>query len=253
GSEQEYLQADVTRHADSTEWVRQSSQLKRSKIVLNQLMAAEIQQDFISEDSISFATVPSLDILLEKGLEQNNFLRLQNEKWIVSQQEVKILNAERYPRLHLSGAYGYYENDTEAAFIQYNRYFGPQFGLNLGVKLFDGFQLNRSIKNAELNALNKQLEIKNLQQELSALIVETWLDYTNRLQMIELGKESIGLAQRNLEIASDAYNSGSVSSLALREAQDDLFKARANLAQAIHYTKVEETVLLSVCGMLIEY
>ncbi|HPR30981.1 MAG TPA: TolC family protein [Prolixibacteraceae bacterium] len=251
GSEQEYLQAAVTRQADSTEWIRQVTELGQTKIRLNQLTAVDIRRDFQTEDSLLFSVIPEVDELLKTGLEENNLMKLQNEQYKISELNVRSLGAERYPKLHLTGSYSYYENDTEASFIKYNRYFGPQFGLTLGMKLFDGFQLNRSLQNARLQVQNEELRSRDLRQEVSALIMSTWLEYQSSLQSIALGKERLNLAARNLEIATEAYRTGALSSLGLREAQDGLFQARAGLANAFYHAKVEETLLLAVCGLLI--
>jgi outer membrane protein TolC len=182
----------------------------------------------------------------------NNLLKIKTEQLMYSKLEEKSLKSEQYPRVFLTGSYGYYENNTEAAFINYNRYFGPQVGLTVGMKLFDGRKLRTSLQNVKINIQNKELLVKDMQEQVSAQIAEMYLDYLCQLQTISLGKKELALAEKNLDIAMKAFQSGHISSLDLRVAQDGLFQASSNLVNAYYYAKVKETELLIVSGTLIK-
>ena len=252
GSEQQWLQADVARMADSSALFKQTSEFKKSKIGLNRLLAQNVQREFMTEDSITLVQIPNQDQLIANSIDFNNLLKVRTEQLMYSKLEEKSLKSEHYPRILLTGSYGYFENNTEAAFINYNRYFGPQAGLAIGMKLFDGKRLRTSLQNAKINIQNKELQLKDLQEQVSAQIAEMHLDYLCQLQTIALGKKELALAGRNLDIAMKAYQSGQISSLDLRVAQDDLFQAAANLVNSWYYAKLKETELLNVSGMLLK-
>jgi outer membrane protein len=252
GSEQEWLQTDVARMADSSAVFKQTSELRKSKIQLNRLLALNVQRDFITEDSITLVQIPNLDQLTTNSIDFNNLLKIKTEELMYSKLEEKSLKSEQYPRLLLFGSYGYYENKTEAAFINYNQYFGPQVGLAVGMRLFDGTKLRTSLQNAKINIQNKELQLKDMQEQVSAQIAEMHLDYLCQMQTIMLGKKELALAEKNLDIAMKAFQSGQISSLDLRVAQDGLFQASSNLVNAYYYAKLKETELLSVSGMLIK-
>ena len=252
GSEQQWLQADVARMADSSALFKQSSELRKSKIELNRLLAQNVQREFITEDSITMVQIPDQDQLIANSTGFNNLLKLRTEQLMYSKLEEKSFKSEQYPRLYVTGSYGYYENNTEAAFINYNRYFGPQVGLTVGMKLFDGKKLRTSLQNAKINIQNKELQLKDMQEQVSAQIMEMHLDYLSQLQTISLGKKELALAERNLDIAMKAFQTGQISSLDLRVAQDDLFRASSNLVNSYYYAKLKETELLSESGMLIK-
>jgi len=252
GSEQEWLQSDVARLADSAALFKQTAELRKSKILLNRLLAIDVQRNFITEDSITLVQIPNLDQLTTNSIEFNNLLKINAEQLMYSKLEEKSLKSEQYPMVFLTGSYGYYENSTEAAFIKYNRYFGPQVGLTVGMKLFDGKKLSTSLRNAKINIQNKELLLKDMQQQVSAQITEMYLDYLSLLQTISLGKEVLTMAEKNLNIAMKAFQSGQISSLQLRVAQDDLFLASSDLVNAYYNAKVKETELLSVSCMLIK-
>ena len=107
GSEQQFLQADVARMADSSALFRQTSELRKSKIGLNRLLAQNIQRDFMTEDSISLVHIPDQDQLIVNSTDLNNMLKLRAEQLMYSKLEEKSLKSEHYPRLILTGSYGY--------------------------------------------------------------------------------------------------------------------------------------------------
>lgn len=251
GSEQEWLQSQVALQADSTSLIIQSAELKKSKILLNRVLASDVAREYVTQDSIPLIHIPDLDPLKTNSLQSNNLLKIHTENLMYSKLEEKSLKSGHYPKLYLTGSYSYYETKTEASFIKYNKYFGPQVGLNIGFKLFDGMQLSNSIQTARVNVENQELLLQDMQQEVIALMSETWLDYQSQLQSVALGKERLILSQKNLDIAMKAYKMGMISSVDLRVAQDDLFRATSDLVNSYFNVKVKETELLSISGMLI--
>ncbi len=251
GTEQELLQAEVVKQADSTEFTKQLAALRKSGIILNQLLATDIDRNFLTEDTISLVTIPGLNELLASGIQMNSHYIHVGEQVKFSQLETKSLRSDLYPKVMLNGSYGFYENESEAAFINYNRYFGPQVGINVSINLFNGLQLRKLIQNSQMNSQNKELFLKDMEQNISALILETYLDYQNQLQSISLAKEGLKLAEKNLSIAKTAFQSGLISSLQIREAQEDCFHASATLINAFYDAKIKETELLMYSGMLL--
>lgn len=250
-SEIEWLQSQVLNHADSIALTLQDAAWQKSRISLNQLLAAEIQRDFATEDSILLGSLPSLNDLIAGGLEANSSYKLAAGELNLSKLEIKSLKAGQYPKISLTGSYGYYENETEASFIKYNRNFGPQFGVNAGISLYDGSKLRHNLENARVKVKNREIIIQEMQLDLTALITETWLDYESHKKSILLGRQGYKLALKNLEVAKEAWQAGLISSLHLREAQENLFQAASGLVNAVYEAKVTETDLLRLSGMLI--
>jgi len=252
GSEQEWLQAQVSLQADSTAFILQKAELAKAKTSLNRLLAADVEKLFETDDTIPLLQMPASDELRTKSQEMNNLIKIHTEYLMYSKIEERALKSGHYPRVALTGSYGYWETNTEAAFIRYNRYFGPQVGVSLSFKLFDGMKLNQNLQNARIETENKEILLKDVQLYVSALITQTYLDYQSQMQALALGNKRKELAQRNLRIALEAYRAGLISSVDLRVAQDDLFKASSDLINAFYNVKVRETELLSISGMLLK-
>ncbi|MHC1707903.1 MAG: TolC family protein [Bacteroidales bacterium] len=250
GSEQELIQARVTRQADTTLVTRQWYNVKKARILLNQLLAANLDEEVRVEDTISLIEIPALD-KLTRAIENNSLILLSTHQSRISGLDIQSLKAKQYPRLTLKGVYGLYENESDAGFINFNRTVGPQIGLSAGINLFDGLTLRNKIKNARENLENEQIRHKEMEQIILAAVMNAWYEHYSLLQQVRLGKEGLMMADRNLLIARDAYQSGSISSLQFREAQDDLYKATSDLYDALYQTRVKETELLMLSGMLV--
>jgi outer membrane protein len=252
GSEQEMIQAQVIRQADTAAFTRQWSSLKKSRINLNQLIAVELEADFITDDSISLLTTSPLDEYIKAAVITNNAYLLAEEQLRYSGLDIKSLRAKQYPRLVLKGSYGYYENETEASFIKYSKTLGPQLGVSAWINIFDGMNQRRKIANARIEQDIEQIRYKESEQAVIASVMNCWYDHYSLMQAVTLGKEGLALAEKNISIATEAYSSGLISSLQLREAQDDLFKASSDLCDALYQARMKESELLLLCGRLVK-
>ncbi len=252
GSELEMIQAEVTRMADSTAFTQQQTMLQNAGLELNKLMAADLELEVIPADSITLLELPPLTTLLADALRDNTSRLYSGEIHHLRELELKLVRAKKLPRLVMKGAYLFTQNETEASLINYTRTLGPQIGLNASVSLFDGFNVNRKISQAETLLENQEIRIAEIEQELTALIMEAWHNHQNLLQLITLGRQRSVLAWKNLTIAREGYEAGSVSSLQLREAQTDLFLSQAHLTEALFQARVTESLLLKISGQLVK-
>jgi outer membrane protein TolC len=120
------------------------------------------------------------------------------------------------------------------------------------MKLFDGLNLTRQYKNAAISVQTGDLEIKQIENRLEAYLARIYNDYRNQLQMIGFEQENLLLAKRNMEIAKESYAIGSISSLQLREVQQNLLDASTRLVTAEFKAKLTETELMLLSGKLIQ-
>jgi outer membrane protein TolC len=75
--------------------------------------------------------------------------------------------------------------------------------------------------------------------------------YSNEIEMIGFEQENLLLARKNMDIARESYAVGSISSLQLREIQQDLMHANIRLISAQFRAKLSETELLLLSGKLL--
>jgi len=251
GSEMEYLKAKVELNADSAALQNQQTLYLNSKTTLNDLLSRDVNTGFEVRDTILISYILTYDSLRSSMRLANRNLILANKNKEVSLLDMKSAHAQQWPTLDFMTAYSYYRSETEANFIQYNRNFGPAVGLTAAITLFDGRNLNRQYKNAKVSLEISEMEVRQLESRLEAHLARIYNDYRNELRMIDFEQENLQLAAKNMDIAKESYEVGSISSLQLREIQKDLLNASTRLVTAEYTAKVSETALLLISGKLI--
>jgi len=251
GSEMEYLKSRVELNADIANLSTRKTLLENSKTTLNDLLSREVTTDFTVTDSIPVDTSLNYDTLLLSLMSANRNLHLADKTRQIAELDVKTTQACQWPTLTYFAGFNYYRNETEANFIQYNRYFGPTTGLTLNMKIFDGLNQKRKYKNAVLSLESHDLAVKQLESELQAHLSRIYNEYRDQQEMIGFERENLELAVRNMELAKQSYQVGAISSLELREMQEDLLMARTRLATAQFNVKLTETELLLLTGQLV--
>jgi outer membrane protein TolC len=252
GSEMEYLKARVELNADVSDLSNQQTLFENSKTTLNDLLSRDVNTPYTVKDTILVNDQLKYDSLRlsMNSANRNILLAIRNRQ--VGELELKTARASQWPTLDFYANYNYYRSETEANFVQYNRNFGPSVGLALNMKLFDGLNLTRQYKNAAISVQTGDLAIKQIENRLEAYLARIYNDYRNQLQMIGFEQENLLLAKRNMEIAKESYAIGSISSLQLREVQQNLLDAATRLVTAEFKAKLTETELMLLSGNLIQ-
>ena len=219
----DYQQAKVDFNADSAQYMKQQELLHTSRIQLNELMANEnVDQPIHTQDSL---------------IDVNATLEFE-ELWNATMQT--------------NASYGYSHNKYEIAANSQRSNFGPNFGVTVGFKLFDGNR-NRQRKNARIAVQNARLERNELEQALRADLSNLWQAYQNNLQMLNLERQNLIAAKDNHEIAMERYMLGDLSGIEMREAQKSLLDAEERILAAEYNTKLCEISLLQISGKITKY
>ncbi|MGM0550981.1 MAG: TolC family protein [Bacteroidota bacterium] len=254
-SRMQLLQSRVYLNADSSRLARQNEVLKSSQIRLNELMAAEnLDAPVVLEDTlIQLSTDLSYEDLLKKTLEYNTELQIASKNQQISELDYKIIESRAYPYLNLSAGYGINYNDYQNSAIDKQYAHGLNYGVTLGIDIFDGFNRRREKANASIALANKQLRYQEIEQSVKGDLLTLFHAYQNNLQLLRLEEENLEVARENLEIALDQYKLGSLAGLELREVQKSLLDAEERLISVKYLTKVAEISLMQVSGNIMHY
>ncbi len=251
GSEMEYLKSRVELNADLANLSNQETLYQNSKTNLNDLLSREVATDFQVEDTIPAPEILIYDTLLNSLRTTNHELLLAARDKQIGEMEVKSAVAGQWPTLDYYAGMNYFRTVTEAHFIQYNRNYGPSMGLTLNMKIFDGLNQKRQYKNAVIALQSYDLAFRQLESKLTACLSSIYKEYSNQLEMIGFERENLQLALKNMDLSRQSYSVGSISSLQLREVQEDLLSARNRLITAQFFAKIKETELLLLSGRLL--
>lgn len=254
-SKLQVLQSRVYLNADSSRLSKQTEVLRAAQIRLNELMAVEdIGASFITIDT-SINVNPSLlyEKLLEETLIYNTDLNIASKNKTVSEYDYKIILSRSYPYLNLSTGYSYNLNTYSAGSNRNQITNGMNYGLTLGINIFDGFNQRRSINNSSIEIKNKELKYLEIEQGVKADLIKLYYAYSNNLKLVTLEEQNLQTATENLDIALERYRLGSLSGIDLREVQKSLLDAKESLLSIQFQTKLAEISLQLISGKIMSY
>ncbi len=254
-SKLQVLQSRVYLNADSSSLSRQNQVVRNAQVRLNELMALEdLATEFVSVDTAIMVN-PSLmyEKLLEETLAGNTSLNIASKNKTVSEFDYKLVVSRSYPYLNLTSGYTYNYNTYGGGSNKSQTVNGLNYGLTLGLNIFDGFNQKRSIRNSSIELKNKELKYLEIEQGIKADLLMIYNAYSNNLQLIRLEEQNLETATENLDIALERYKLGSLSGLDLREVQMSLLDAKARLLAIQYQTKLAEISLKLISGRIMEY
>ncbi len=262
-SKLELLQSIVYMNADSSRLARQNEQILESAVRLKKLMALENldQQIALADSSILFNPNLKYEELLESTLEFNTGLQIAAKNQLISELDYKIIASRSYPYLNLSSGYNYaYRGYGAGTISEYGRVSISNqhtktlnYGVTLGMDIFDGYNRRREKANALIESENLIYKRKDVEQEIKAELLTIFYAYQNNLHLVQMELQNLEFARENLEIALERYRLGALSGLELREVQKSLLDAEERLISVKFQTKIAEISLLQISGKIMEY
>lgn len=248
-------QAQVDFNADSSKVINQLEVVHASRIRLNRLMAAGNVEDPIHvKDSLITPDV-SLDEreLWESTLSSNVSLQMAQKNLYLSELDLKKARSRNYPYVKLNAGYGYTSTWNGAGATDLQQRLGLNYGVTVGINIFDGMNRRREQRNARIQIDNQQLRVEDTELGLRADMSNLWMAYRNNIDLWQLEKENVVVAEENYSIAMDRYKLGDLSGIELREAQNSLLEAEERLSIAEYSIKICEISLLQLSGLIIRY
>lgn len=250
----ERLQAKVDFNADSTTYMKQQELLHTSRINLNELMANKDMDQplFIQDTIIDINTSLNFKELWESMLSVNSSLLKADQNTLLAQMDYKKVLSRNYPYVKLNAGYGYTFNKYDVNTYSRRSNWGFNGGVTIGFNLFDGNR-RRERKNASLAIKTARLQRDELEQGLRADLSNLWQAYRNNLQILNMERQNLILAQLNYETSMEGYKLGSTSGIEMREAQQSLLDAEERILSAEYDTKICEISLLQISGLIMKY
>lgn len=262
-SKLELLQSIVYLNADSSRLARQNEVILESEVRLKKLMALENLEEKVRLKDTIIVFNPDLTYseLLGETLNLNTGLQIAKKSQVISQLDYKIIASRAYPYLNLSSTYNYSYRGLGTGTIsdygevelsnQQSR--ALNYGLTLGMDIFDGYNRRREKANAQIEMENRMFRFQEIEQEIKAELLTVYYAYENNLSLVKLEEENLNVARENLEIALERYRLGALSGLELREVQKSLLDAEERLISVKFQTKLAEISLLQIAGKIMDY
>ncbi len=251
-SKVEYLQAQVDKNADLSSYKKQQMAIENAKVNLNRLLARDVSLDFDVSDSIEINYNAAYDNIKSKIMSENTSILLAEKNTNIYNYYIKEWRSQRFPKLDLNAGYNYTKSNSQASFILENQTNGFNYGFTVTYNLFNGFNLNRNIRNAKLDFENSKINFESVKTEINAQLLIAFRNFQNNLELLKLEEENSQLAKENVDLSLARYRSGIINELLLKEAQQSFNEAQNRLVIARYDTKIAETNLKKLTGELMK-
>ena len=250
-SDLEVRQARVDLNADRAAALRQEVTLANTKAALNRLLARRgAATTFNVADGIDVALSLQQPALLAAADERNPALRRARRAQRAAEWERQEVRAERLPTVDANVGYGYSRSESESGFLRSSRSYDLTYGLTLSFDVFDGLNRRRRLENAAVRQRTAELVVEDVRTQLTADLTSAFTNYRNRLELVALERENLEATSANVAIALERFELGEITSVELREVQEQLIQAESRLLAAQFEAKQAEVTLLQLSGQL---
>lgn len=251
-SDLQVRQARIDLNADRAALLRQRATLTSTKATLNQLLAR-------SPSATGYRVADRID--LDRSLEQSAVVQAAEERSPILQQAQRALDAaeserreiqaERLPQIDANINYGYSKLEAESGFLQSSRSYDLTYGVSMTFDIFDGLDRRRRRENAAVRIRNAELAVEDIRTQLRAGLASAYEEYQNRLELVALEEENLAAAEANVDLALERFRLGEITTIELREVQEQRIEAESRLLTARFEAKQAETTLLRLSGLLL--
>lgn len=245
-------QAKIDLNSDSSFVLTQQEIVNSAYIRMTNLLNAGYDINFNINDTIILAPAIDTDSLRTRTLNFNNQLLLARQGEQLSAYDLESVRADRYPTLNFSTGYNFSRNEFPWQADSYNQAKGLNWGFNMSWNIFSGFETNRRISNAKIEAESSRLAYLDIENEILGELDLLFNTYRNNIIVADFEAQSAEVARASLEIAMERYRLGSLSGLEFREYQNNYLNAINRRLTALYQAKISEIGLRLLAGELTE-
>jgi outer membrane protein TolC len=253
-SDLQVRQAQVDLNADSAQVLRQEVELANAKSRLNQLLGRSDEADTRYAVSSTIAVDEGLDYaaLRDTAVQESPALAQAQEALRSAQAEQREVRSDFFPKIDLTTGVNYSQLDSESGFVQQSNTTDITYGVSLTFDLFDGFNRWRRQQNAEIRTTNAQFAVEDVRSQLVTALTSAYERYRNRLRLVELERKNRAAVQANVDVALKQFELGTITSVELRDVQEQFIEAESRLLTAQFEAKQAEVELLRLSGQLLK-
>ncbi len=249
---------------DSSNYISQVLNYRNSLRNLNLLMGIDVEEYYELSDSLEVQAKDFvLDELYAQMTSSNSNLKNQFITQEILRKDVQIAKSGLYPsiNLNLSGSQNSQIQDLSSAEFANgtngesginSSTLNYSAGLTLSYTLFNGGRIRRQLENSRINEQIGQLQISELKQSLKNNLISTFDQYNLRNNLLEISRENVETSELNLQLATDRYRNGTITSFEFRDIQITYLTTSLQYVQAIYNLIESETELMRLTGGITE-
>lgn len=255
GPKTDWLQSKVDYNAQKAAFLRQQTVIQQTKAILNQLMVIEDASALYDvQDSIPLAMDLSFGNTVQDAQHNNAGLRIARQNLEISRITLKERKGDLFPVINFNSAYNFTRINSNAATNSFSPVFNQNgvfnYGLSATIPIFNGMNVRRQIKAAQLDIQAQQLVLDNETSKVNLSLNNAYKDYEYYKTALDLEGENLELARENAMVALERFRQGVSTTIEVKEAQQSLEDANYRLIQARYNAKLAETELRRLKGEL---
>ena len=225
--------------------VNMHNQLTLSLLTLAQMLELENPQDFavaVPEIKIEEAAVQGTPSAIYSMAEQTRPEVLSAEYQLRSAEyDLAIAKGGRSPRLNLGASVSTAYSDNRLRPVTFDTYpFGDQLrdninygvGFSLNIPVFNGWQVNASIKNSKLGIENSRYALENTKKQLYKNIEQAFTDATGALKKFHASQKAVASMEEAFRYAEQKLDVGMLTAFEYNQSKTQLLNAQSEMAQA---------------------
>ncbi len=249
-SKLEVLNAQVDLNTDKSSQLKQLETLKNAKIRLNEILARDVQTEFVVANEISVDEQLKYDELKSAAENQNPQLQAQMLTKNSAEQQLKQVKAGRYPTIRITSGYNFTRSEASLGFITQSSNRGFAYGFNASMPIFNGNLQNRNERIAKVQLENANVTLEQQKRSLESQLNAAFASYTTNLELTKVEAQNLKIAAQNLDITLAKFKIGTITPIEFRTAQQNFLDAKVRYSNALYLTKIHEITLKELAGSL---
>jgi outer membrane protein TolC len=251
------LQAQNSYLEDKSNYLSAKSAYNNSKRQLNNLMAEDLNKNYVFTSSFNIVSKDFIQTDLEaKMLANNNTLKNQYINLEMAKLDIKSAKSAYYPTIS-AGASGSY-SDNEMNYETMNNMdnsstgFNTSVNMNVSYSIYEGGSRRRALQAAKINQEISEIETKDMEQQLKNQLAQEFELYQVRKELLTLAEENLKAAELNMELSKQKFENGSINSFNYRDIQQMFSNVSMSYQNAMYNLIQSYHTLLRLTGGVID-
>lgn len=187
------------------------------------------------ELNVSQLTPP--EEIYSEALMQKPEIRAAQLRLAGADKSIKIAQSSFYPKLSLNAGIGssYYTVNGSAPYSfgkQLKDNFSQSISLGLSIPIFNRFSTRNQVRSAQIQKLNKELQLETTKKELYKEIQQAWYKALAAESKYNASQVAVKANEESFQLMSEKFANGKATSIEYNEAKLNLTKALSDKIQS---------------------
>jgi outer membrane protein len=257
-SEIELAQQKSTLSQSQLTATQADNNLQLALLAMTQLLELDSPEGFMIErpQQITPSTDPiaiTPDDIYAEALAIKPEIQAQQLRLRSADNNIKIAQAGLYPQLNFSAGLGsnYYKTSgfpAETFNRQMKNNFSQYLGFNLNIPIFNRFQTRNSIRSAQLERSNQQLQLDNTKKALYKEIQQVYYNLVAAQSKLKSCNQASQSNETAFLLTQAKYEQGKATITEFNEAKNNYLKAESELTQSRYEYLYQQALILFYRG-----